>query len=50
MKGNTGIDFIGAKDGTRDVKINCGPGLNSQEAASATSGSTPTAQLLRKRA
>jgi Ca2+-binding RTX toxin-like protein len=33
MKGNTGIDFIGAKDGTRDVKINCGPGLNSQEAA-----------------
>jgi Ca2+-binding RTX toxin-like protein len=33
MKGNTGIDRIGAKDGTRDVKINCGPGPNSQEGA-----------------
>jgi Ca2+-binding RTX toxin-like protein len=31
MKGNTGIDSIGAKDGNRDVKINCGPGPNSQE-------------------
>jgi Ca2+-binding RTX toxin-like protein len=33
MKGNTGLDQIGAKDGTRDVKINCGPGSNSQEGA-----------------
>jgi Ca2+-binding RTX toxin-like protein len=31
MKGNTGIDAINAKDGTRDLKINCGPGPRSQE-------------------
>ena len=31
MKGNTGIDSIGAKDGNRDVKINCGPGPGAQE-------------------
>ncbi len=31
MKGNTGIDSINAKDGTRDLKINCGPGPRSQE-------------------
>jgi Ca2+-binding RTX toxin-like protein len=31
MKGNTGIDAINAKDGTRDTKINCGPGPRSQE-------------------
>jgi Ca2+-binding RTX toxin-like protein len=33
MKGNTGIDAINAKDGTRDVKINCGPGPNGLEGA-----------------
>jgi Ca2+-binding RTX toxin-like protein len=33
MKGNIGIDRIGAKDGTRDVKISCGPGPNALEGA-----------------
>jgi Ca2+-binding RTX toxin-like protein len=33
MKGKTGIDTIRAHDHTRDVKISCGPGLNSLESA-----------------
>ncbi len=31
LKGKTGIDRLRAKDGTRDVKINCGPGPNRLE-------------------
>jgi len=33
MKGKTGIDTIRAHDGTRDVKISCGPGPNALESA-----------------
>jgi Ca2+-binding RTX toxin-like protein len=33
LKGKSGIDRLRAKDGTRDVKINCGPGPNSRESA-----------------
>jgi Ca2+-binding RTX toxin-like protein len=33
MKGNTGIDRLNAKDGTRDLKINCGPGPRALESA-----------------
>jgi Ca2+-binding RTX toxin-like protein len=33
MKGKTGIDRINARDGQRDVKINCGPGPRSLEGA-----------------
>jgi Ca2+-binding RTX toxin-like protein len=33
MKGKTGIDRINARDGERDVKINCGPGPKSLEGA-----------------
>jgi Ca2+-binding RTX toxin-like protein len=31
MKGKAGIDRINAKDGTRDIKINCGPGPRKRE-------------------
>jgi Ca2+-binding RTX toxin-like protein len=33
MKGKTGIDRINARDGQRDVKINCGPGPRRLEGA-----------------
>jgi hypothetical protein len=33
LKGKGGIDRLRAKDGTRDVKINCGPGSNARESA-----------------
>jgi Ca2+-binding RTX toxin-like protein len=33
MKGNFGRDHLKAKDGFRDVKINCGPGANGHESA-----------------
>jgi Ca2+-binding RTX toxin-like protein len=33
MKGKTGIDRINARDGRRDVKINCGPGPRRLEGA-----------------
>ncbi len=33
MKGKTGIDRINARDGERDIKINCGPGSKGAEAA-----------------
>jgi hypothetical protein len=33
MKGKTGVDRINARDGTRDVKISCGPGPRRLEAA-----------------
>jgi Ca2+-binding RTX toxin-like protein len=33
MKGKTGIDRIRAKDATRDIKIDCGPGSNARESA-----------------
>src|SRR3954454_2144891 len=33
MKGKRGIDRINARDGSRDVKINCGPGGNRAEGA-----------------
>jgi Ca2+-binding RTX toxin-like protein len=33
MKGKTGIDRINARDGLRDVKINCGPGPKGLEGA-----------------
>jgi hypothetical protein len=33
MKGKEGIDVIRAKDGTRDRRINCGPGPNGREFA-----------------
>lgn len=33
LKGKSGIDRLRAKDGTRDVKISCGPGKNSRESA-----------------
>ena len=33
LKGKSGIDQLRAKDGTRDVKISCGPGSNRRESA-----------------
>jgi Ca2+-binding RTX toxin-like protein len=33
LKGKGGIDRLRAKDGIRDIKINCGPGSNSLESA-----------------
>jgi hypothetical protein len=33
MKGKSGIDRINARDGRRDVKINCGPGPRRLEGA-----------------
>jgi Ca2+-binding RTX toxin-like protein len=41
MKGKTGIDRINAHDGTRDVKISCGPGQNSAEGAKRDRGLDP---------
>jgi len=41
MKGKTGNDRINARDGERDVKITCGPGLNSAEAAKRDKGLDP---------
>ena len=38
MKGKFGIDRIFARDGTRDAKINCGPGANSLEKAKRDKG------------
>ncbi|HEU4980936.1 MAG TPA: hypothetical protein VFT14_06935 [Solirubrobacterales bacterium] len=33
IKGKSGVDRINAKDGVRDVRINCGPGPNGAESA-----------------
>jgi hypothetical protein len=33
LKGKSGIDFLKARDGTRDLKIKCGPGSNRAERA-----------------
>jgi Ca2+-binding RTX toxin-like protein len=44
MKGNTGLDLINAKDGTRDVKINCGPGARAQEGAKRDKRKDPRAK------
>ena len=44
MKGNTGVDAINAKDGTRDVKINCGPGPGAQERAKRDKRKDPRAR------
>ena len=41
MNGKTGIDRINARDGRRDVKINCGPGRNRAEGAKRDKGLDP---------
>jgi Ca2+-binding RTX toxin-like protein len=41
MKGKTGIDRINARDGRRDVKINCGPGPKRLEGAKRDRGLDP---------
>jgi Ca2+-binding RTX toxin-like protein len=41
MKGKSGIDRINARDGRRDVKINCGPGPRRLEGAKWDKGLDP---------